>query len=121
MCKRRIMNFRGIYFGNGEETAHGVERVNGTRGKTIRELDSREPNEAVATFYVDSGHQNGAELHTIYENAIVRIYNKRTGKHITDIIATPSQIARYYENTGKKVPQSIMRYASIHKRLRLNK
>ena len=49
----------------------------------------------IATFRVDRGHVNGAELHTITTNGIIVIRNERTNKMITKLIARPNQIKRY--------------------------
>ena len=44
---------------------------------------------------VDKGHDNGEEIHVIYNNGIVKIYNARTHKFITVLIARVPQIERY--------------------------
>jgi hypothetical protein len=49
----------------------------------------------IATFRVDKGHPNGAELHTVTTNGIIVIRNERTNKMITKLIARPNQIKRY--------------------------
>lgn len=54
--------------------------------------------EVVATFIVDRGHRNGAERHEITSTGIIVIYNNRTNKMVTKLIARPGQIRRYYEN-----------------------
>ena len=59
----------------------------------------------VATFIIDRGHKNGAELHEITDTGIINIYNQKTHKLITKLIARPGQIRRYYkeENAPKKL------------------
>ena len=59
----------------------------------------------VATFIIDRGHRNGAELHEITDTGIINIYNQKTHKLITKLIARPGQIRRYYkeENAPKKL------------------
>lgn len=52
----------------------------------------------VAEFTVDRGHKNGPEIHKISDTGIITIYNKRTHKLITKLIARPGQIRRYYKN-----------------------
>ena len=44
---------------------------------------------------VDKGHNNGEEIHVIYNNGVVKIYNARTHKFITVLIARIPQIERY--------------------------
>ena len=44
---------------------------------------------------VDKGHKNGNEIHVIYNNGVVKIYNANTHKFITVLIARIPQIERY--------------------------
>ena len=59
--------------------------------------------EEVATFRVDRGHPNGAELHTITTTAIIIIRNERTNKIVTKLIARPGQIDRYFNEKTAEV------------------
>lgn len=52
----------------------------------------------VDRFVVDKGHRNGPERHEITSTGIIVIYNNRTNKMVTKLIARPGQIRRYYEN-----------------------
>lgn len=63
----------------------------------------------VDSFRVDKGHRNGAEIHEITSTGIINIYNERTHKLITKLIARPAQIKRYYTNT--KAPKEIIEKA----------
>lgn len=54
--------------------------------------------EVVASFRVDRGHRNGAEIHKITNTGIILIYNERTGKMVTKLIARVGQIKRYYKD-----------------------
>ncbi len=74
----------------------------------------------VARFRWDRGHKNGAEIHEISDTGIITIYNERTGKLITKLIAQPYQIERYYKAVGKVAPEDILKLAYEHKRLRYN-
>lgn len=65
------------------------------REKVINMIGQGTP---VATFVVDRGHRNGAEIHEITNTGIINIYNQRTHKLITKLIARPGQIRRYYKN-----------------------
>ena len=64
------------------------------REETINMIGHGTP---VATFIIDRGHRNGAELHEITNTGIINIYNQRTHKLITKLIARPGQIRRYYK------------------------
>ena len=62
----------------------------------------------------DRGHINGAEIHKITSTGIIVIYNERTGKMITKIIARPAQIKRYW-NDGN-APEELINIAREHNR-----
>lgn len=68
----------------------------------------------VAEFIVDKGHPNGPERHEVSDTAIITIYNARTNKLITKLIARPNQIRRYYEAEGRVAPEDILRIAYEH-------
>lgn len=63
----------------------------------------------VDRFVVDRGHKNGAEVHEIRSTGIIVIYNERTGKMITKLIARVGQIKRYYEEG--KAPKELIKKA----------
>lgn len=66
------------------------------------------------TFVVDKGHPKGPELHEVTSTGIVNIYNYRTKKMVTKLIARPNQLARYY---GKgNVPKDLWKIAQEHQR-----
>jgi len=68
---------------------------------------------------VDRGHRNGAEVHIITTTAIILVFNARTKKLITKLIARPNQIKRYYpEGTA---PQFLLDLAYEHTKLHYNK
>lgn len=72
-----------------------------TQDRATREWIIREKigyGKEVAEFVVDRGHRNGAEVHRITNTGIINIYNKRSGKLVTKLIARPGQIRRYYPN-----------------------
>ena len=73
--------------------------------------------EVIAKFEVDKGHRNGPEIHEVSDTGIVTIFNKRTHKLITKLIARPAQIRRYYEAIGQTAPQKVLEIAEKHQRL----
>ncbi len=75
--------------------------------------------EEYATFIVDKGHRNGAELHTITTNGIIIIRNARTHKMVTKLIARPNQIKRYFDKITKDV-ENIISIARVHTELGYN-
>ena len=57
---------------------------------------------------VDRGHKNGTEIHVVTDTAIIKIYNARTRKHVTDLIARPNQIRRVYNAKGQYAPKWLL-------------
>lgn len=72
----------------------------------------------VAKFVVDKGHKNGPERHEITENGIIIVYNNRSNKLVTKLIARPNQIRRYYKDG--KAPIELVRIAIEHQKLGYN-
>lgn len=66
----------------------------------------------IGTFIVDKGHPNGAERHELTDTGIIIIYNARTGKLVTKLIARPQQVKRYYPNGD--YPQKVVELAYQH-------
>ena len=56
---------------------------------------------------VDKGHRNGPEVHMVSTTGIVTVFNKRTGKMVTRLIARPAQLRRYFD----EVPAELMEKA----------
>lgn len=46
-------------------------------------------------YVINTGHENGLEVHAVYNNGIIKIYNLRTSKFITVLIARVNQMKRY--------------------------
>ena len=73
----------------------------------------------VKSVTVDRGHKNGAEIHKITDTGIIIIYNKKSGKLVTKLIARPNQIRRYYRH-DEVVPIQLINVARQHQREGLN-
>ena len=56
---------------------------------------------------VNKGHANGEEIHVIFNNGVVKIYNERTKKFITVLIARVPQIERYNVKVTKAMRKKI--------------
>lgn len=67
---------------------------------------------------IDKGHKNGAERHVLTSTGIIIVYNARTGKMITRLIARVGQVKRYYEDG--KAPREIIQLARKHTDLGYN-
>ena len=63
----------------------------------------------VKRFKVDRGHKNGPEIHEISDTGIITIYNERTGKLVTRLIARPAQLKRYFAEG--KTPKELLNKA----------
>lgn len=88
--------------------------------RRIRERNVNRVGEGVEVdrFIIGRGHPNGAEIHAITSTGIIRIYNQRTKKLVTKLIARPSQIKRYYADGA--APEYIIAAAREHVRMGLN-
>lgn len=64
--------------------------------------------EVVAQFIIDKKHRNGNEIHQVKSNGCIDVYNERTGRHITTLIARPKQVERCYNGVGEKIPKELL-------------
>ena len=94
------------------DTLHFTDRIE--RQKFIESIGRY--GTTIAEVYTDRGHPNGTEIHKITDNAIIMVYNERTGNHVTDLIARPRQLLRY----GIPIPSYILELAYQHQKLGYN-
>ena len=80
-------------FTAGGKTSHAVNRSK--RLQVAERLIIEESAKVVKIAVVNKGHKNGNEIHLVYNNGIVKIYNANTRKFITVLIARVPQIERY--------------------------
>lgn len=73
----------------------------------------------IKSVVVDRHHKNGPEIHEISDTGIITIFNQRTKKMITQLIARPGQIKRYY-NDNEIIPQELLAIAKAHQKMALN-
>lgn len=74
-------------------TCHGVNRSH--RLQIAERLIFEESAKICKIAVVNKGHKNGNEIHVIFNNGIVKIYNANSRKFITVLIARVPQIERY--------------------------
>ena len=86
-------------------TSHGVNRSK--RLQIAERLIAEESAKVVKIAVVNKGHKNGNEIHVIYNNGIIKVYNARTHKFITVLIARVPQIERYKIKVTKTMRNKI--------------
>ena len=75
------------------KTSHAVNRS--TRLQIAERLIYEESAKVLKIAVVNKGHKNGNEIHVIFNNGIIKVYNARTRKFITVLIARVPQVERY--------------------------
>ena len=86
-------------------TSHGVNRSH--RLQIAEQLIIEESAKVIRIAVVNKGHDNGNEIHIIYNNGIVKVYNARTRKFITVLIARVPQVKRYKIKVTKTMESKI--------------
>lgn len=86
-------------------TSHGVNRSK--RLQVAERLIIEESAKVIKIALVNKGHQNGEEIHVIFNNGIVKVYNARTRKFITVLIARVPQLERYQIKVTKTMQTKI--------------
>ena len=92
-------------FKAGGNTSHALKRSK--RLQVAERLIYEESAKVLKIAVVNKGHKNGDEIHIIYNNGIVKVYNERTHKFITVLIARVPQIERYNVRVTKTMKHKI--------------
>ena len=92
-------------FTAGGKTSHAVNRSK--RLQIAERLIIEESAKVVKIAVVNKGHENGNEIHLVYNNGIVKIYNANSCKFITVLIARVPQIERYKIKVTKTMRSKI--------------
>ena len=87
------------------QTSHAVKRSK--RLQVAERLIIEESAKVVKIAVVNKGHENGEEIHVIFNNGIVKVYNARTRKFITVLIARVPQVERYQIKVTKTMQHKI--------------
>ena len=96
------------------QTSHAMNRSK--RLQVAERLIIEESAKVLKIAVVNKGHKNGNEIHIVYNNGVVKVYNENTRKFITVLIARVPQIERYRIN----VPAEMKRKIKSHVEKRLN-
>ena len=89
-------------------TTHGVNRSK--RLQIAERLIIEESAKVLKIAVVNKGHTNGNEIHVVYNNGVVKVYNARTRKFITVLIARVPQVERY----NIKVTKTMQKKINLH-------
>ena len=92
-------------FTAGGQTSHAVNRSK--RLQIAERLIIEESAKVIKIAVVDKGHKNGNEIHLVYNNGVVKVYNQNTRKFITVLIARVLQIERYKIKVTKTMKNKI--------------
>ena len=92
-------------FKAGGQTSHALKRSK--RLQVAERLIIEESAKVIRIAVVNKGHANGNEIHIIYNNGIVKIYNEHTRKFITVLIARVPQVERYNIKVTKAMRKKI--------------
>ena len=92
-------------FTAGGQTSHAVNRSK--RLQIAERLIINESAKVLKIAVVNKGHANGNEIHVIFNNGIIKVYNARTHKFITVLIARVPQVARYKIKVTKTMKNKI--------------
>ena len=95
-------------FKAGGNTSHALNRSK--RLQIAERLIIEESAKVVKIAVVNKGHKNGNEIHLVYNNGIIKIYNANSRKFITVLIARVPQIERY----KIKVTKTMRKKISLH-------
>ena len=87
------------------KTSHAVNRSK--RLQVAERLIIEESAKVVKIAVVNKGHKNGNEIHIVYNNGVVKVYNQNTRKFITVLIARVPQIERYKIKVSKTMRNKI--------------
>ena len=87
------------------QTSHAVNRSK--RLQVAERLIIEESAKVVKIAVVNKGHKNGNEIHLVYNNGVVKVYNERTRRFITVLIARAPQVERYKIKVTKTMRNKI--------------
>ena len=94
-----------------DKTLHTGDRM--VRLAKVEELIRNENATEVGAWEVDTDHPNGHEIHVVYNNGCIKIYNKRTGKYITALIGRVPQVERYGIKPTKTMLKKIKKHLDM--------
>ena len=100
----QVIGYMEIFTAYGN-TSHVVKRSK--RLQVAERLIIEESAKVLKIAVVNKGHKNGNEIHVILNNGIIKVYNARTHKFITVLIARVPQVERYKIKVTKTMRNKI--------------
>ena len=88
-----------------EKTQH-FRNERGDRSEAIEEIGGY--GKSVCKRIVDRGHPDGPEIFVLTDNAIIKVYNANTLRHVTDLNARPEQIIDRLGSTLATLDRDLM-------------
>lgn len=88
-----------------EKTLH-MRDERGDRVSAIEELGGY--GKSICKRVLDRGHKDGPEIFVLTDNAIIKVYNANTLRHITDLIARPEQIIDRFGGALASIDRNLM-------------
>ena len=92
-------------FKAGGNTSHALNRSK--RLQVAERLIFEESAKVLKIAVVNKGHANGNEIHIVYNNGVVKVYNEHTRKFITVLIERVPRIERYNVKVTKAMRKKI--------------
>ena len=99
-----LLGYMETFTASGQ-TSHVANRSK--RLQVAERLIIEESAKVVKIAVVNKGHKNGNEIHLVYNNGVVKIYNANSRKFITVLIARVPQIERYKVKVTKTMRKKI--------------
>lgn len=90
------------------------------RNDRRRNVENIGSNCIIAKFLCDTGHKNGNEVHCITDTGLILVFNERSKKLVTILIARPAQITRYFSSCYLDTPKDLLKMAYCHQAQNLN-
>ena len=102
-----LLGYMETFTASGQ-TSHVANRSK--RLQVAERLIIEESAKVVKIAVVNKGHKNGNEIHLVYNNGVVKIYNANSRKFITVLIARVPQIERY----KVKITRTMRKKINLH-------
>ena len=99
-----LLGYMDSFTASGQ-TSHAVKRSK--RLQVAERLIIEESAKVLKIAVVNKGHKNGNEIHVIFNNGIIKVYNARTRRFVTVLIARVPQIERYKVKVTKTMRNKI--------------